>query len=486
MRRTVRALLVLLPALGSGSAAAQTPWPPVGRDVALGLEYPPIRFEPQGVQVEHVGPDVPVLFLRDPTLPLVTVFARFKGGYALFPRERYAVTTALAGLLRSGGTTALTPDSVDALVESLALQLSFGSGGEALTSSVNSLRSTLDDALALWADMLQHPRFDSTEIEVWRGREMESERRRRDDPRRLAFTEFNRLMYGDHPTGWEMDAEDLLPERLTPDRFRAVYREIVCAENLILGVTGDVSWEEARERVQAFVVGLERCPGPLPPSPEPVIRREPGVFLIPRGLDQSTIVMAHPTAVHLGDTDEYFASRIGNSILGSNGLSSRLASRVRTEEGLAYGASSLWTAPRDADGLLGAITQTRSESTVRGIRTLLEVLAEARTIAPDPADLSLAVDQAVNGFVFNFETTGQIVSREMLYLSEDMPEDWLDRYLRGIQRVDPQAVREVFARYLRPGDMTILVVGDPTRFDEPLDVLGDVTVLDPSTGEPAR
>ena len=33
----------------------------------------------------------------------------------------------------------------------------------------------------------------------------------RDDPQRLAFAEFNRLLYGDHPVGWEMKAEDLGP-----------------------------------------------------------------------------------------------------------------------------------------------------------------------------------------------------------------------------------------------------------------------------------
>ena len=68
-------------------------------------------------------------------------------------------------------------------------------------------------------------------------------------------------------------------------------------------------------------------------APIPEIRREPGVFLIPRALEQSTVVMAHTAQVHRADSRDYFASSIGNSILGAGGLSSRLMER-RQEQGM--------------------------------------------------------------------------------------------------------------------------------------------------------
>ena len=77
---------------------------------------------------------------------------------------------------------------------------------------MNTLTHHLDVALDLLGDMLKHPRFDSALVEVWRGRQLEGVRRNNDDPGRLAFTAFNRLMFGDHPIGWEMDATDLEPE----------------------------------------------------------------------------------------------------------------------------------------------------------------------------------------------------------------------------------------------------------------------------------
>ncbi len=458
-RAHVMGLVTLAGLLPLPELAAQAR--PVGRNAALALEFAPLRFEAPEVRTERVSPGVTVLFLEDHSLPLVSVYARFKGGYALFPRERYATATAMPGLLRYGGTRDASPDSIDKMLESLAVQVSFGSGGRSVSSSFNALTSTLDEGLELWGQMLKFPRFDPAQIEVWRGRELESVRRRLDDPRRLAFSEFNRIMYGDHPVGWEMTPADLDPDRMRPDRFRRVHAEIVCPENLVLGVAGDITWDEARARLEALLADWPACPGALPEPPLPRVRTEPAVFLIPRALDQSTIVMAQATSVHLAAEPEYFSSRIGNTILGAGGFSSRLMARVRTEEGLAYGASSLWTAPRTADGLLGAITQTGTETTVDAVDAMLDVMDQVRRSEPTDDELTLAVDRAVNGFVFNFQTAGQIVARQMLYQAQDLPPDWLDLYLEGIQRVSATDVRDVFARHLRPEDMTILVLGDP-------------------------
>ncbi len=457
-----------------GAADAQS----VGKSAAAALSVPELDFHPPSPEVHEVS-GVPVLFLREPTVPLVNVLARFEGGFARLGRDFYGAGTALPALLRYGGTATMTPDSVDRVLEYYALQTSFGGGGEAISSSLNTLTEHLDEALAIWGAMLREPRFDPNEVEVWRGREMESVRRRPDDPQRLAFSEFNRLLYGDHPIGWEMEEADLAPELVGPNRLHALHRRIVCPRNLVLGVTGDLPWSAIEPRLRRLLEEWPACGDPLLPSPIPDIRREPGVFLIPRALDQSVLVMAHPTSVRLGEDVAYFSVQIGNAILGAGGFSSRILSRVRTEEGYAYSAASLWTTPRRYDGIVGAVTRTRPENTVPALRLILDIMQDMRDSAPTDEEVRTAVDQVVNGFVFNFETPAQIVSRRMFYLAQDLPRDWLERYLQGVQRVTPASVRSVFARNLRPGEMTILVVGDPERIDlEALGSLGHVTVLE--------
>ena len=105
---------------------------------------------------------------------------------------------------------------------------------------------------------------------------------------------------------------------------------------------------------------------------------------------------------------------------------------------------------------------------------------DSREEAPGDGEVRTAVDRIVNGFVFNFETPAQIVARRMFFLAQDFPDDWLERYLDGIQDVTPASILGVFREHLRPDDMSILVVGDPARIDmEGLEALGPLTILDP-------
>ncbi len=65
------------------------------------LEFPPLEFRPPEAVQYRVEPGVEVFFLEDHSLPLVSVFARFRGGPSYFSREEHGATTAVPILLRS-------------------------------------------------------------------------------------------------------------------------------------------------------------------------------------------------------------------------------------------------------------------------------------------------------------------------------------------------------------------------------------------------
>jgi predicted Zn-dependent peptidase len=447
------------------------------REAAERLTHAPLAFEQPEVAKHEVG-GVQVILLEDRDLPLVTVATYVRGGYGLFGREKYAAGMGLPALLRYGGTRGRSPEEVDREIETYAFQLAFGTSGGSVTASVNTLTEHLPAAIRLWADMLTAPRFDADEIDSWRARQLEGVLRRVDDPGRLAYSELNRLLFGDHPIGWETDAADLATERLRPEVFEELHASIVCRENMILGVTGDTDWASIEPLLADFVDDVPPCLVELPEAPVPEIRRAAGIFLIEKDLAQSVVVMAHPTTVKLADDPEYYAAMIGNSILGGGGFSSRMLGRVRTEEGYAYSATSLWTTPRKHEGIVGATTRTRPENTAPAIELILATMSELREEAPTEEEVGTTVDRLVNGFVFNFDSPARIVSRTMYYLAQDLPEDWLERYLQGVQQVTPDQIRAVFAEHLRPEEMTILVVGDPAVIADDLARLGPVHILE--------
>ena len=197
--------------------------------------------------------------------------------------------------------------------------------------------------------------------------------------------------------------------------------------------------------------------------------------------------MGQPSDVHLADNEDYYAALIGNTVLGGSGLTSRLARRVRNDEGLAYAVGSVWTTPQRSRGIIAATTQTKSESTVEVIRLIAEALGEVATIPLDDAEVTDAIDRIANGFVFNFETPSQIVFRQMLNRTQNLPLDWLERFLAGVQRVTPAHVHEVLRATLPPNgldDMVILIVCDPARFDPGLENLGPITFLEEDQAAP--
>ncbi len=468
--------LVLLFLVGAGGAlwsplGAQEPPPPVGLHALEALTFPPL--DPPALDAdEHELLGVPVFHLEDRVFPLVDIFIQIRGGVNHVARQDALAMTALSSLLRTGGSGALPADSVELRFDLMAAQLSMGSGGGGSFAGLNLLTQTLEEGLALLGTVLLEPRFEADAIELWRNQELDRLRRRTEDPGSLAFSEFNRLVFGDHPVGWVFTPDDLDEGALEPERLRRLHGRTHCRENLMLGVAGDVRWSELAPQLETFLLRWPPCAETIPLAPLPTLRSGPGIWILPLPVDQTTLVLAGLSPLRQEDTPEFFASRMAQLILGGGGFTSRLFQRIRTEQGLAYGASAVWTTPLRHDGLVGAVTATRPDRVARTSALLLEILEEMATTPPTADELSLAVDQLVHGAVFAATTAGQVVSRRMGNRAQDLPDDWPQRFLEGIQSVTAEEIRDVVARNVLLDRMMLLIVGDPGADLDALPALG--------------
>ena len=449
----------------------------IGRAAALAFEPPPLEYDERAPQIRRVR-GVDVVYLEDQSLPLANFYFRINRGFSNLPRDRYAGVTALSSTLQNGGTADLPPDSVSLLIDLLAIESSFSSTGEAMASGFNVLTENVDPALELWRQILLEPRFDSTEVEVWRTKELDYRLRSEDSPQSVAYASFNKLMFGDHPIGWDLEPADLTPDHLNVRMLREVHRALFCRDHLVIGVSGALTWEQVEAKLDALLAEWPRCERTLPESSPARVRVQGGMFLIPRKVDQATVVLGQPSSVREGDADTYFASRVANAILGSSGMSSRLMRRVRTESGFAYGATSTWTAPRKSDGILAMVTNSRSATTVPAAGLMLTVLKEMSEEAPTDSEVRAVRDEITNGMVFSIQSAGQIVQRRMAFLAQDIPVDWQETYLREIQRVSPEDVLRVIRSEYDPSQITLLVVGDPDVLLPELEQWGPVVVLE--------
>lgn len=449
--------------------------PPVGRAAVRRLSFPPLEFDPPRPERFELSNGATVYFLEDGTLPLVDVLVNVRGGYVYLDRERYAAASGLLPLMRYGGTETFTVDSLDDHIAFHSLGVSTSTDGTRMVVRVNGMRRQLDQVVEVWSDILLRPRFDPDAVERWRLQELEAIRRRSDFPGSLAVLALNGVIYGDHPNGWQMTAADLAPGKIDSAQLRRLHTRTVCPEHAVIGAAGAVEPDSLRATLERALAGWEPCGTELGDPPAPVLESDRRVYVIHRASGQSTVAVGQPGGVVMAESMDYFASQLANWIIGGSTFTSRLMDRVRAEEGLAYTAASIWGAAATHPRIFGAITHTRPDRTVEVARLVLRTLEEVRRDPPGTEEVARARRAIVNGYVFGFGSAAQIVSRQVSYRADGLPEDWLTRYFQGIQKVEAGDVARVIRRHIHPDEMTILIVGDTTAFDA--SVLGPVTTL---------
>jgi predicted Zn-dependent peptidase len=467
--KTARLMLAAL-ALPSLAAAQGT------RERVTQMEqaFQPLRFTPPSPRQARLSNGIQVFLVEDHSLPTFSINLVRRMGVANVPDSLWGVAWRADGMMRTGGTTTLSPDSVDRLIEFYSLSIGFNTANEISNAFASGLSRYRDIMLDLLFDMMRNPRNDTSRIREAVSQTEESWRRRNDTPGSILARAWGQLVYGDHPFGRSL----ITPEEaaaFTPERFRLVQGLLFCPDGMIIGVTGDFQERDILAQLERRFRGWGRCPAGTRPTPQVRLATGPRVVHIERDINQTNIRMGHPGAVLVANNPEYFATRVANFLLGGGGgFNSRLLQKVRSDSGFAYSVGSGWGADTRREGVFSASAQTRANKTVAAISLMRDVIASMERQPVTAEDVQLAKDNELNSFVFGFETPSQIVGRQVGYVLDGLPPNWFDLYLRGIQAVTPEQVTDVSGRLLRPDQMLILVVGKASSFDRPLSELGQV------------
>ncbi len=476
MRKVVLLLTAALcvAALASPAAAGRKkPWEK--------FKYPPLGEiqEPAYVRVEL--PDGMVLYLaEDHELPLVEMSATIRVGKIYEPADKVGLAALTGEVMRTGGTARWGGDEIDEMVESMGMIIETSIGDATGRAYVSSLAEDVDQALAVLADVLMHPRFDQEKLDLAKTQHKTAIARRNDEPMQIARREFRRLMYGpDTPLG-RIEEYDTI-NSITRDDLVAFHDRYFHPDRMYLVVIGDFDSAAMQRKIEDAFAGWEKATEPLPPDPEvPALPRT--VNVAPKeGLTQSTIIIGEKGIRN--DSPYYAALQVANRILGG-GFSSRLFNEVRSKRGLAYSTGSRpgtgWRFP----GLFMAFVGTKSETTEQAIDVVLEQIQRMVSEPVTREELARAKDGILNSDVFNYDTKREILDRKVLFEMYGYPPDFLKRYRKAVQEMTAEQVLEACRAVWHPDRMSILVVGDPAGFDGDLSKFGTVNTIDITIPEP--
>ncbi len=472
MRQRILVALVLLlacsAALGQASNWKQIPIPTLP-------EFHP--KEPKRIQL----PNGMVIFLQeDHELPLIDGTARIRGGSRDEPASKAGMLDMYGEVWRTGGTKSQTGDQLDDFLEVRAAKVETGANADSTTLSWSCLKGDFDDVFKVFADLLRNPEFRADKLDLAQKEMADAISRRNDDVSQITQRESTRLAYGkDNP--YAREPEYATVAAVTRQDLVNWQHDHIYPNNIILGVVGDFDSATMEAKLkQAF--------GEWPKGPsfraaevkfEPA---KPGYYLVSKSdVNQSNIRM-----VELGirrDNPDYFATQVFNEAFGG-GFSSRLFKTIRTAKGLAYGVGGGIGSSFDHDGITRMAMGTKSASTVESIQALYEEIDNLKTNPINDEEIKRAKDSILNSFVFNFDSPEKVLRERMAYEFYGYPPDFLERFRSAVEKVQAADVARVAEKYIHKNQFAVLVVGNTSEFDKPLNSLGAVTDVDISIPPP--
>jgi zinc protease len=440
------------------------------------LKFADIVFKPQRPAVLNVKTGVQLYAIEDHETPTVNAFLIFKTGSLADPAGKEGLAGLTLDLLKSGGTQTLTPEAVEEKLDFLGSTLSFRAGDEFSTASLWSLSKNFEATWALLADLLFNPAFDPGRFDLAKKQELETIRRRWDQPMSVGMYLFQELLYGKgFPDARRTTSASI--ESVTLDDVRGFYESQIKDREVVLGFAGGFSSAKLTPLLKSTFKKWKGTPAARLDLPKAQLASRPGLYLIDKpDLTQAIIAMGH-LGINRLDPDNVEIN-IMNFILGSGGFNSRLMREVRSNRGLAYETFGSVNPGRDR-GDFFAFCQTKNASVAEAI-TIMKGIIEDMTVNPVTAgELETAKKYEQNAFVHRFDGPLAVLRQFIYQKLQGYPNDYLETYLARIQKVDAAKVLEMAKRTMIPRDLVILVVGKKAEILEPLKGLnlGPVTEL---------
>jgi zinc protease len=456
-------------------------------------EQPPEPTSPRAVKIPKIFESelrngLKIIVVERKNVPLVSVNLMINGGASSEDDELAGVTDMTASLLTKG-TKIRKAEAIAEQMEFLGSGIGGSAGWMSTNIGFNATTDKLDKAMEIFADVVLHPTFPQSEIDLYKSQAIDNLESSLKQPGTLARYVAARFSFGEHSVGGTPETI----KAITRKDLLAIYKAKFKPENGTLIFTGDISQSQGNALAKKYfnswgkplvTDGIGNTMGrginlkitfeqykksfqnkqtvnrmlvvDLPNSGQAAVVYAKNI----KSDDYGWVFKTDATRYN----DRFYSASVANSLLGG-GYSSRMNQEIRIKRGLSYGAGSS-IAWRDSGGNFSTICQTKTVSAAEVAElTLTEI---NRLINEDASGAELTPRKNVlNGdFGREFETNGGISGQIEDLLTFGLPMSDLNSYMNGNEKVTAQQVKDFALFNLKGGD--IIIVGDYKDFKDDL------------------
>lgn len=407
-----------------------------------------------------------VVAVRRPSVPVVHV--------------RLRVPTAVrrdADLARSGmlehtmllATAERSQSEIADALQRIGGSLRASSDADRMVLAGECLAAGLPELLGLLAEVLTSAAYPKAEVQREALRLADLLGRRLSQPGVAADESWLRQVFGEHPYGREYPtAEEVLA--VSPSSLRSAHRRRLVPDGSLLVLVGDLSPARVLDRVEAVMSGWD-----FPGSPSTVPKVKPFVpgplRLVDRpGAVQSNLRVGGPA---LARTDpDHPAQELANAVF-AGPFASRLTQNIREDKGYTYSPrSSLHHNVGASFSLLQADVAT--EVTAPALVETAYELGRIATVPPAADEVESMAQHLVGVLALSTSTQAGLAATLTVLVAEGLGVEWLREHPQRLLAVTPEQVHAVAQRILAPSTRAVTVVGDASKVEDSLRVLGDV------------
>jgi len=366
------------------------------------------------------------------------------------------------------GTANRTATQIADDTDQIGATLSKNAGNDNAFVRVSALSNVTDSALDLLADVSLHPSFSDNEIERIRKQRLTALLQLKDQPVQVAISVASRALYGaDSPYGYRSVGTEAAIKATTREDLVSFWQARYTPANSALVFAGDLSEKQARDLAEKYF-GSWSSKGTVsqpPATPAPPTRH---VILVDMPGAPQTAIFAAGIGVPRSSPD-FAPLNVDNTMLGGL-FSSRINMNLREQHGYTYGAFSTFQFMRGS-GPFFAGASVRADVTGPAVHELFSELDRIRTSPLTADELKMSKDFLMRSLPGGFESVEETTGKVSDIFTYQLPLDYYRAYPEKIDAVTSEQAASVALKYIHPGNMILIAVGDKAKIQPEIEKL---------------